>query len=122
MKRVFAEARGNAPTILFIDEADTVFPARDMGGIGNDSFGLDMVNQFLQELDGAMTGTQKIFTIAATNRPEAIDPAIKRRLSGEPTLVPLQDKAMRKRIFSDNLLNSDTKYELGGAFEDFVLS
>ena len=122
VKRVFAEARGNAPTILFIDEADTVFPARDMGGIGNDSFGLDMVNQFLQELDGAMTGTQKIFTIAATNRPEAIDPAIKSRLSGEPILVPLPDKAMRKLIFSDHLMKGDIKYDLGGALEDFVLS
>jgi hypothetical protein len=122
VKRVFAEARGNAPTILFIDEADTVFPARDMGGIGNDSFGLDMVNQFLQELDGAMTGTQKIFTIAATNRPEAIDPAIKSRLSGQPILVPLPDKAMRKLIFSDQLMKGDIKYDLGGTLEDFVLS
>ena len=49
VKRIFAEARGNAPTILFIDEADTVFPSRDMGRMG-DSFGTDMVNQFLQEL------------------------------------------------------------------------
>ena len=121
VKRIFAEARGNAPTILFIDEADTVFPSRDMGRMG-DSFGTDMVNQFLQELDGATTGTQKIFTIAATNRLAAIDPAIRSRLSNQPILVPLPDTEMRKLIFNDLLLDSAHPFSLSGGLEDFVLS
>ena len=40
-----------------------------------------MVNQFLVEIDGMTTGTQKVFIIAATNRIESIDSAIKSRLS-----------------------------------------
>lgn len=101
IKRIFAEARANQPTILFIDEADTVFPSRNMGSQG-DSFGLDMVNQFLQEIDGATTGEQKIFTIAATNRVDVVDSAIRSRLS-EVITIGLPDKEMRRLIFEDKL-------------------
>ena len=123
IKRVFAEARGNAPTILFIDEADTVFPSRSLGIGDRDSFSMDMVNQFLQELDGAQTGEQKIFTIAATNRPEAIDSAIKSRLSNEPIEIPLPSKEMRRLIFEDNLSHGGDPFSLNGKiFEDKVLT
>ena len=123
IKRVFAEARGNAPTILFIDEADTVFPSRSLGLGDRDSFTMDMVNQFLQELDGAQTGKQKIFTIAATNRPEAIDSAIKSRLSKEPINIPLPSKEMRRLIFEDNLSQGGAPFSLRGKiFEDKVLT
>lgn len=103
VKRLFAEARANQPTILFIDEADTVFPSRDANAQDRDSYGLDMVNQFLQELDGAKTGTQKIFTIAATNRPEAIDSAVRSRLSGNPIEIPLPDDGARRLLFNKGL-------------------
>ena len=103
VKRIFAEARANQPTILFIDEADTVFPSRELNAQDRDSYGLDMVNQFLQELDGAKTGTQKIFTIAATNRPMAIDGAIRSRLSGTPIEIPLPDSDARRILFNKRL-------------------
>lgn len=123
VKRVFAEARGNAPTILFIDEADTVFPSRALGAGDKDSFTLDMVNQFLQEIDGAQTGKQRIFTIAATNRPEAIDPAIKSRLSRDPIKIPLPTKEMRRLIFNDNFSYDGGTFSLDGKFfEDQVLT
>ncbi|WP_294160196.1 ATP-binding protein [uncultured Selenomonas sp.] len=122
IKRVFAEARANAPTILFIDEADTVFPSRSLGAGDRDSYSLDMVNQFLQELDGAYTGKQKIFTIAATNRPEAVDGAIKSRLSNEPVTIPLPSKQLRRMIFDDNLAEGGHAFSLKGKlFEDEVL-
>lgn len=123
IKRVFSEARANSPTILFIDEADTVFPSRSLGIGDKDSFTMDMVNQFLQELDGAQTGTQKIFTIAATNRPEAIDSAIKSRLSNVPIEIPLPSKEMRRLIFEDNLSKGNDIFSLNGKiFEDKVLT
>lgn len=103
VKRVFAEARGNQPTILFIDEADTVFPSRDLGGNDTDPYTLEMVNQFLQELDGAKTGKQKIFTIAATNRVEVVDGAIRSRLSGTPIQIPLPSKEVRRKLFNKKL-------------------
>lgn len=115
IKRIFAEARANQPTILFIDEADTVFPSRNMGSQG-DSFGLDMVNQFLQEIDGATTGEQKIFTIAATNRVDVVDSAIRSRLS-EVITIGLPDKEMRRLIFEDNLGFSIK----GKCYEEYML-
>lgn len=51
VKRIFQKARANSPTILFIDEADTVFQTRDQSS-ESDSFTKDMVNQFLVEMDG----------------------------------------------------------------------
>lgn len=118
VKRIFAEARGNQPTILFIDEADTVFPSRSLNTGDRDSFGLDMVNQFLQELDGAKTGKQKIFTIAATNRIEVVDPAIRSRLSDTPIKIPLPSFEMREKMFNQKLkpFTLDNK-----PFRNFVL-
>lgn len=119
VKRIFAEARGNQPTILFIDEADTVFPSRDLNSQDRDSYGLDMVNQFLQELDGAKTGLQKIFTIAATNRPMAIDAAIRSRLSNHPITVPLPDYDSRRQLFNKKM----APFSLNGkSFIDDVLN
>lgn len=121
VKRLFDKARANEPTIIFIDEADTVFPSRALGSGDKDSYTMDMVNQFLQEIDGAKTGLQKIFVIAATNRPETIDPAIKSRL-GEPEEIPLPSKEMRRLIFEDNLSTKDAPFELKGkSFEEFLL-
>ena len=123
VRRLFAKIRSAGPTILFIDEADTVFPSRSLGAGDRDSFGLDMVNQFLQELDGAQSGQQKIFTIAATNRFEAIDPAIKSRLSGEPIHIPLPSKEMRRLIFDDNLSKGGQVFSLEGKiFKEDVLN
>ena len=122
IKRVFDKARANEPTILFIDEADTVFPSRALSGSESDSYAKDMVNQFLQEIDGAKTGLQKIFVIAATNRPESVDEAIKSRL-GQPEEIPLPTKEIRKLIFEDNLSEKDVHFELTGKiFEEFLLN
>lgn len=117
LKRLFAEARASQPTIIFIDEADTVFPAR---GADGDSFGKDMVNQFLQEIDGMGTGLQQIFVIAATNRPYAIDEAITSRL-GKPLEIPLPDDAFRMEIFDSQFkkCQPDPSFSLKGTgFEE----
>ncbi|MGP1601594.1 AAA family ATPase [Treponema sp.] len=105
VRRIFDEARASQPTILFIDEADTIFPSRDLAGSTSDSYNLDMVNQFLVEIDGAKTGKQKIFVIAATNRVATLDNAVRSRL-GLDIPFPLPDKDQRKRIF-DNKLKKD---------------
>lgn len=99
VRRIFDEARASQPTILFIDEADTIFPSRDLAGIYSDSYNLDMVNQFLVEIDGAKSDEQKIFVIAATNRVEILDDAIKSRLGKKPIAFPLPNKEQRKDIF-----------------------
>jgi len=96
VKRFFEEARANAPTIIFLDEIDTMFAKRD--GSDTDSYQKDMVNQFLVEIDGAKTGKQEIFIIGATNRIEVVDSAIRSRLSRE-FLIDLPNAENRELIF-----------------------
>jgi transitional endoplasmic reticulum ATPase len=71
--QVFKEAREKAPTVIFIDELDAIMPNRE-GGLSQSYAG--EVNEFLAQ----MTECHKdgIFILAATNRPEKIDPAILR--------------------------------------------
>ncbi len=102
IKRIFQQARANEPTIIFIDEADTVFPSRDSAGGDSDSFAKDMVNQFLVEIDGMQSGKSKVFVVAATNRINILDSAIKSRL-GVPIEIPLPNKVQRKQLFSKKL-------------------
>ncbi len=76
MARTFAEARAQAPSILFIDEIDgigrRVDPSRDYADYWN-----TIVNKMLELLDGAVK-SEGVVVIGATNRPEYIDEAIKR--------------------------------------------
>lgn len=114
VKRLFQKARACAPTIIFIDEADTVFPTRDSGASNEgDSFAKDMVNQFLVEMDGLTTGNSKVFVIAVTNRINVLDTAIKSRL-GTPVEIPLPDAENREKLFDKNL----SKKGMAG-FKDF---
>lgn len=110
IKRLFQKARANAPTILFIDEADTVFPGRDLSSGDTDSFTKDMVNQFLVEMDGVLTGESRVFVVAATNRVNVLDNAIKSRL-GKPIVIPLPDKVQRKALFTKLLQKENMNFK-----------
>jgi SpoVK/Ycf46/Vps4 family AAA+-type ATPase len=93
--RLFARARDNAPSIIFIDEIDAVAGARSETG----SSYLDRtLTQLLAEIDG-MTEQRGVFVMAATNRPDLLDPALLRggRLSRTIT-VPLPDLGARRRL------------------------
>jgi peroxin-1 len=74
VRDVFERARQCAPCCLFFDEFDSIAPRR-----GNDNSGVTdrVVNQLLTEMDGAQ-GLQGVFVLAATSRPEMIDPALLR--------------------------------------------
>jgi len=99
VQKIFDEARANAPTLMFLDELDTLFPQR--GGNTQDSFQADITNQFLAEIDGVDSGKQDIFLIGATNRVDIIDSAIVSRL--EEINIALPDATNRKGIFKHNL-------------------
>ena len=71
--KMFAEAEVKAPTLIFIDEVDAVLPSRD-GRI--DQHISSEVNEFLAQMTNC--ADRGIFIVAATNRPENIDPAIMR--------------------------------------------
>ncbi|XP_059607731.1 peroxisomal ATPase PEX6 [Phlebotomus argentipes] len=77
VREVFTRARSAAPCVLFLDELDSLAPNR---GVAGDSGGVmdRVVSQLLAEMDGMGGESQQIFILAATNRPDLIDPALLR--------------------------------------------
>lgn len=74
--RLFARARQVAPTVIFIDEIDSLAPQRG-GGMGEPAVTERVVNTLLAEMDG-LEGLEGIVVIGATNRPTLLDPALLR--------------------------------------------
>ena len=76
VRLVFERARASSPCVVFFDELDSLVPKRgsDSGGGGVSE---RVVNQLLTEMDG-LDSRRSVFVIAATNRPELIDPAMMR--------------------------------------------
>lgn len=68
---------GKSPCIVFIDEIDTVGKKRDVGGISGNDEREQTLNQLLAEMDG-FDGSKGVVLLAATNRPETLDPALTR--------------------------------------------
>jgi len=96
--RLFARARDNAPSIVFLDEIDAVAAARgEVGGYAD-----RMLNQLLAEIDG-LRGHGRVMVIGATNRPDILDPALTRggRLS-RIISVGLPAAAGRRRLLDLN--------------------
>ncbi|MZD03760.1 ATP-dependent zinc metalloprotease FtsH [Streptomyces sp. SID5785] len=78
VRELFAEARKVAPSIIFIDEIDTIGRARGGGsGMGGHDEREQTLNQILTEMDG-FTGSEGVIVIAATNRADVLDPALTR--------------------------------------------
>ncbi|MCL4147161.1 UNVERIFIED_CONTAM: hypothetical protein GTU68_040321, partial [Idotea baltica] len=98
VRDMFEQAKKNAPCIIFIDEIDAVGRKRGAGiGGGNDERE-QTLNQLLVEMDG-FEGGEGIIVIAATNRPDVLDPALLRpgRFDRQVT-VPLPDIRGREQI------------------------
>jgi transitional endoplasmic reticulum ATPase len=97
ISRLFARARQVAPCVIFIDEMDSLVPARG-SGMGEPQVTERVVNTILAEMDG-IEDLQSVVVIGATNRPTLIDPALMRpgRLD-ELIYVPVPDKAGREHI------------------------
>jgi transitional endoplasmic reticulum ATPase len=98
LSRLFARARQVAPCVIFIDEIDSLVPARGSGQAGEPQVTARVVNTILAEMDG-MEEMQSIVLIGATNRPALIDPALLRpgRLD-ELVYVGTPDAAGREHI------------------------
>lgn len=74
IRQVFERARASSPCIIFFDEIDSICPKRSDSGEGSSS---RIVNQLLTEMDG-IENRKDVYVIAATNRPDIIDPAMTR--------------------------------------------
>ncbi|HWH18357.1 MAG TPA: CDC48 family AAA ATPase [Allosphingosinicella sp.] len=97
--RLFARARQVAPTVIFIDELDSLVPARG-GGLGEPQVTERVVNTILAEMDG-LEELQSVVVIGATNRPNLIDPALLRPgRFDELIYVPVPNSEGRRRILA----------------------
>ena len=77
VRDLFKQANEKAPCIVFIDEIDTIGKKRDGNGIGGNDEREQTLNQLLTEMDG-FDSSKGVVILAATNRPETLDPALLR--------------------------------------------
>ncbi|XP_065256830.1 nuclear valosin-containing protein-like isoform X2 [Emys orbicularis] len=102
VRQVFQRARNSAPCVIFFDEVDALCPRRSDREAGAS---VRVVNQLLTEMDG-LENRQQVFIMAATNRPDIIDPAILRPGRLDKTLYvglppPVDRLAILKTITKD---------------------
>lgn len=98
VRDLFSMAKKNAPAIIFIDEIDAVGRVRGTGVGGGNDEREQTLNQILVEMDG-FEPSQKVIIMAATNRPDVLDPALLRpgRFDRRVT-IDLPDRDDRKQI------------------------
>ena len=77
VRDLFKQANEKAPCIVFIDEIDTIGKKRDTQGVGGNDEREQTLNQLLTEMDG-FDASKGVVILAATNRPETLDPALLR--------------------------------------------
>ena len=77
VRDLFKQAKEKAPCIVFIDEIDTIGKKRDGGKMGGNDEREQTLNQLLTEMDG-FEGNTGVIILAATNRPDSLDPALTR--------------------------------------------
>ncbi len=99
VRKMFEEAKKRAPSIIFIDELNSIGRVRGTGLGGGHDEREQTLNQILAEMDG-FEGREAVIVLAATNRPDVLDPALLRpgRFDRQVTLE-LPDKAARAAIF-----------------------
>eukprot|EP01135_Chromosphaera_perkinsii_P011203 Nk52_evm30s2356 gene=Nk52_evmTU30s2356 len=105
IRQVFERARNSSPCIIFFDEIDSLCPKRSSSS-GESHASERVVNQLLTEMDG-LDGRKQVFVVAATNRPDIIDPAMLRPGRLDKLLfVPLPSSNGRYSILKTLLRNT----------------
>ncbi|HEX7030268.1 MAG TPA: ATP-dependent zinc metalloprotease FtsH, partial [Gammaproteobacteria bacterium] len=109
VRDMFEQAKKHAPCIIFIDEIDAVGRHRGAGLGGGHDEREQTLNQLLVEMDG-FEGTEGVIIIAATNRPDVLDPALLRpgRFDRQ-VVVPLPDVRGREQILKVHLRKVPTQ-------------
>ena len=118
VRDLFRQANEKAPCIVFIDEIDAIGQKRNSGGLGGNDEREQTLNQLLAEMDG-FDGRKGVVLLAATNRPESLDPALLRPGRFDRRVpVELPDLQGRKAI----LLVHAKKYNIAEKIDWDVLA
>jgi transitional endoplasmic reticulum ATPase len=98
IREVFRKARMAAPAVIFFDEIDSLLPRRGLG-FSDSGVSERVISQLLTEMDGIVT-LEDVVVIAATNRPDMVDPAVLRPGRFDRLIyVPEPDEQSRTQIF-----------------------
>jgi len=105
VREIFRKAKQASPCVIFFDEFDAIAPTRG-SGLGDAKVTERIISQILTEMDG-LEELRDVVVIAATNRPDIIDPALLRPGRFDKLIyVPPPDKNARKEIFNIHLRNT----------------
>ncbi|GAB1476463.1 AAA family ATPase [Bacillota bacterium] len=117
VRRLFRDARETKPSIIFFDEIDAIAEAR-----GSNKDGVRIINQLLTEMDG-MESLDGVNVIAATNRPETLDPALLRAGRFDSKiyigLPDLESRIELLKYYLDDIPNNITINEIASLLEGY---
>jgi transitional endoplasmic reticulum ATPase len=109
VKSAFEQARSSSPSILCIDELESLVPKRtDSGGVA--AYASELTTQLLQEMDGLQQYSEDVFVVGITNHPELIDDAILSRFKKQIE-IPLPSADQRLRLLEVFLRGKPTHFE-----------
>jgi transitional endoplasmic reticulum ATPase len=100
VRDLWANARNAAKSIIFVDECEGIFGARE--SVENDSFNRELLQEFLAQWEGVLDNSRHVWVIGATNRRERIDHAMVSRFGAE-FQFSLPDADIRRRILNREL-------------------
>lgn len=109
VREVWERCRKQSPTILFVDECESIFAAR--GSTDSDGFSTELVQTFLAEWDGFDQSAGQVFVIGATNRHDLIDNAIMSRFT-ESIEIGGPDAHGRKKILAHEIAKANLRFAL----------
>ena len=121
--KLFDDARKNAQAIINFDEFEALVPDRSKVNNASES---GEVNEFLSQMNNC--GKDRVFVIASSNRPDLIDPAVRRKGRLDQIIyIPVPDKEARKEIFKIHMSGRPAKknidyIKLAGMTENYVAS
>ncbi len=105
VRETFRKARQASPCVIFMDEIDSIAPERGKGNGGDDGVTERVISQMLTEMDG-LESLNNVVVIAATNRPDIMDPALLRPGRFDKSIfIGPPDEESRKAIFGIHTKN-----------------
>ncbi|KAA6428494.1 MAG: spastin-like [Trebouxia sp. A1-2] len=109
VRMLFKVAQENQPAIIFIDEIDSILSERSSG---EHDASRRLKTEFLVQFDGVNSGSERIVVLGATNRPQELDDAIRRRLV-KRIYIPLPDDAARRSLITAMLQGQPSRLKAG---------